>query len=66
MSECVPHPQNSVSECLCLLTLLLDLPTVNLKFKSFMDFCVTYISGVFVLVIFDSLLKEFDGIMAQL
>jgi len=28
--------------------------------------CVTYISGVFVLVIFDSLLKEFYGIMDQL
>jgi len=25
-----------------------------------------YISGVFVLVIFDSLLKEFHGIMGQL
>jgi len=28
--------------------------------------CVTYISGVFALVIFDSLLNEFYGIMGQL
>ena len=40
-----------------------------LKFKSYGFLCriyVTYISGVFVLVIFDSLLKEFYGIMGQL
>jgi len=34
---------DSVSECPCLLTLLLGLPTVNLKFKSFMDFCVGFV-----------------------
>jgi len=40
-----------------------------LKFKSYGFLCriyVTYISGVLVLVIFDSLLKEFYGIMGQL
>ena len=40
-----------------------------LKFKSYGFLCriyVTYISGVFVLVIFDSLLKEFYVIMGQL
>ena len=39
-----------------------------LKFKSYGFLCriyVTYISGVFVLVIFDSLLKEFYGIMGN-
>jgi len=51
---------DSVSECPCLLTLLLDLPTVNVQvFYGFLcKICVMYISGVFVLVIFDSLLKE--------
>jgi len=56
---------DSVSEC--------PVPTHSAtKFKSFMDFCVGFvhgnvsISGVFVLVIFDSLLKEFHGLMGQL
>jgi len=48
---------DSLSECPCLLTLLLDLPTVLSLQWIFVWICVTYISGMFGLVIFDLLLE---------
>ena len=60
-----PVDSDSVSECPCLLTLLLDLPTVSLSLLLVFVYNM-YIPGAFVLVVFDSLLKEFYGIMGQL